>query len=803
MTDLLRDVRVVELSDGCSAAFCGRLFARMGADVVLIERPRTGSAVRWLPPFLDDRVGLERGGLFMFTASGKRSLTLDPEHPDGRAILERLLERADVLIDDRGLSAAPDEDFAGRTNPRLVRLALRRFAAGGPYEKWLATELQLAALGGWMAQLGEPRRTPLISNSRTMTAFVPGVVGAIAALAAVRAARASGHGWRIDVAAQEALLFTTRFNETFLSYTGTEIKRAGDRYPAWAAYRTFKAADGDVTAAAATDAQIEALMKVAGVDDPRFKTRPDREARVDEFGAEISRWAAAHTREEIFRQCQENRVPMGKVNRIEEVAAMEQVKARGFFEEIEHPVAGRRRFPGGPARFGGEWPAPRRAPLLGEHTKQILTGEFQYAGAELRRARRDGCYMSADRLLLDGVRVVDFTAYWAGPLPTAIMADLGAEVIKVESIQRPDQFRIVAIPGDPAEVYELSPPFNATNRNKLSLTLDLARPAGVRLFKELVKRADAVVQNYSPRVMPQLGLSYETLREVKPAIVMTSVSGFGQEGPWRDYVSFAAIGEALSGISGLSGYTGEGALIHGVGVSDPFASYLAAFCTLAAVHHARATGEGRHVDVSQLEASMQYIADALVEFEFTGRPRARATSDDSAASPHGAFPARGDDAWIAISVTTEQEWCALLAAMVAPEWAAEARFATPMLRRHNREALNRLLAEWTVRFDRHELARDLQARGVPAAPVLAPSDLLEDPGLVAAGFFQFVDHPAAGRHPYPSFPALIDGEHPPIKRVGPILGADNHYVLSKILGLGDAEIAGLEADRIIGNRPLY
>ena len=232
MTDVLQDIRVVEFSDGCSAAFCGRLFARLGADVVLVERPRTGSAVRWLPPFLDDRAGVERGGLFIFTASGKRSLTLDAASPDGAAILKRLLERADVLIDDRGVSAGDVADVSiERANPRLVRLAFRHFTAGGPYEKWLATELQLAALGGWMAQLGEPRRTPLISNSRTMTAFVPGVIGAITALAAVRGARASGRGRRIDVAAQEALLFTTRFNETFLSYTGIEIKRAGDRYP--------------------------------------------------------------------------------------------------------------------------------------------------------------------------------------------------------------------------------------------------------------------------------------------------------------------------------------------------------------------------------------------------------------------------------------------------------------------------------------------------------------------------------------------------------------------------------------------
>ncbi len=381
MTDLLPDIRVVEFSDGGSAAFCGRLFARLGADVVLVERPRTGSALRWEPPFLDDRAGVERGGLFMFTAAGKRSLTLDPASPDGAIILRRLLERADVLIDDRGLVAdgAPPE----HVNPRLVRLGFRHFAAGGPYEKWLATELQLAALGGWMAQLGEPRRTPLVSNSRTMTAFVPGVVGAIAALAAVRGARQSGRGQRIDVAAQEALLFTTRFNETFLSYTGFEIKRAGDRYPAWAAYRTFKAADGDVTAAAATDAQIEKLMEVAGVDDPRFKTRKDREARIDEFVVEIGRWTAAHSREEIFKRCQEARVPMGKVNRIDEISMMEQVKARAFFEEIDHPVAGRRRFPGGPAKFGGQWPEPRRAPLLGEHTAEILTGELGYPAVEL------------------------------------------------------------------------------------------------------------------------------------------------------------------------------------------------------------------------------------------------------------------------------------------------------------------------------------------------------------------------------------------------------------------------------------
>ena len=373
----LRDIRVVELSDGCSAAFCGRLFSRLGADVVLVERPRTGNALRCAPPFLEDRQGVERSGLFMFVASGKRSITLDVASAGGAAVLARLLKRADIVVDDSGMDSARD------ASPALVHLAFRNFTPGGPYEKWIATELQLAAAGGWMAQLGAPRQTPLVSNSRTMTAFVPGVIGAIAGLAAVHAARRSGRGARIDVAAQEALLFTTRFNETFLSYTGIEIKRAGDRYPAWAAYRTFKAADGWVTTAAATDAQIEKLMELAGLNDPRFKTRKDREARVDEFGDEIGRWFAAHSREEGFKICQENRVPVGKVTRVDEVPDLEQVRARGFFEEVDHPVAGRQRFPGGPVKFGSGWPAPRRAPLLGEHTAEILRGELGCSDEEL------------------------------------------------------------------------------------------------------------------------------------------------------------------------------------------------------------------------------------------------------------------------------------------------------------------------------------------------------------------------------------------------------------------------------------
>ncbi len=411
--------------------------------------------------------------------------------------------------------------------------------------------------------------------------------------------------------------------------------------------------------------------------------------------------------------------------------------------------------------------------------------------------------MSAKGLPLEGLRIVDFTVYWAGPLPTAIMADLGAEVIKVEAPRRIDPFRVLAVPGDPQKVYELCPPFNATNRNKLGITLDLDSDEGLALFKALVARSDAVVQNFSPRVMPQFGLEYEKLREINPAIVVTSVSGFGQAGPWRDYVSFAAIGEALSGVSILTGYTNEGALIHGVGVSDPYAGFMAAFATLAAVLNARETGRGQHVDVTQLESTIQFLADAFMDFSLNGRARTRNTNDDPSRAPHGCFPAHGDDAWITISVGSKEQWQALVDVMGRPAWAADERFATPLMRHRNRKCLNELVAEWTRRHDRWELTRELQARGVPAAPVLSPSEQLKDPQLAATKFFQHVDHKYAGRHPYPSFPVRLDGAYPAIRKVGPTLGEDNHDVLTRVLGLDEAEIARLEARGVIGSKPVF
>jgi len=410
--------------------------------------------------------------------------------------------------------------------------------------------------------------------------------------------------------------------------------------------------------------------------------------------------------------------------------------------------------------------------------------------------------MMASRLL-EGTRIIDLTIFLAGPLPSAILADFGAEVIKVEAIQRLDGFRAYGTPSlASAEVaYERSPLFNSANRNKRGITLNLAASDGIKLLRQLVSHSDALVTNFSPRVLPQFGLDYQALRELNPAIVLTSVSGFGQDGPWRDYVSFAAIGEAVSGITSLGGYTNEGVVLNGVGVSDFYAGLMAAFGTLVALREAHETGRGCHIDAAQLEASIPFIADAFMDFSLNSRSRAATTNEDPARAPHGCFPADGEDAWVTVSIGSDQQWCSLVEVMGRPAWAMDDEFATALGRYRKRARLHELLAQWTATQDKEVLSRELQRRGIPSAPVRTPAEQLSDPHLRATGYFQQVDHKYAGRHPYASLPIRIDGAYPAINRVGPMLGEDNHYVLTRILGLDQAEFERLEKAGVIGTRP--
>ncbi len=419
--------------------------------------------------------------------------------------------------------------------------------------------------------------------------------------------------------------------------------------------------------------------------------------------------------------------------------------------------------------------------------------------------------MTNDRtaaLPLAGVRLLDLTTFWAGPIAAQMFADLGAEVIKIEALQKLDPWRAMFALAtreqtDGPESYETSATFIAAHRNKLELTLNLKTAGGVEAFKDLVRVSDVVLENYSPRVMEHFALDYPRLREVNEAIVVTTLSGFGHSGPWRDYVSFASVAESLAGITDLLGYDGESPLIDGSMPSDPAGGFAAVIGTLLALEQVRRTGAGRHVDVSQFEATVPLLADALMEWSLLGRERTRGTNHSRWQAPHGVYRAAGDDRWISVSAGPDEEWEGLVTALGDPDWAREQRFATLEDRLANGEALDAHLTAWTAERDADEATALLQRHGVPAMPVLTPSLLLEDEHFVARGHFQSIERAYGGGWPQPSAPLRLDGERLPLRMPAPLLGEHNDYVLRELLGYDEERVAALAADGTIGTRPVW
>ena len=405
------------------------------------------------------------------------------------------------------------------------------------------------------------------------------------------------------------------------------------------------------------------------------------------------------------------------------------------------------------------------------------------------------------RLPLEGVRVLDLTSWWAGPLNAQVIAVLGAEVVKIEAIQRLDNWRGTLADRRVERWWETSPLFNSTQRNKFGITLNLATERGVALFKDLVSRSDVVCENYSPRVMPQLGLSYEVLRELNPSLIMISQTGFGSGGPWRDYVSFAQVAETLAGLANLTGAEDGPPTFASQMLGDTLSALHGALAVLLALDERRCSGRGQRIDLAQLETVVPAIAQAQLDYQMNGRVWGRVGNRHQRMAPHGCYPARGEDRWIVIAIDGDDEWRQFVDAMGHPQWSRDTRFETAGDRIHYCRELDDLLSTWTRNCDRDELAAELQRRGIKAGPVLGPADLLGDPHLEARGFFQTLERAVVGRQPYPGLGIRFSKTPVTINRPAPTLGQHNEEILRRVLGLSDAEIDQLEREQIIGRVP--
>lgn len=394
---------------------------------------------------------------------------------------------------------------------------------------------------------------------------------------------------------------------------------------------------------------------------------------------------------------------------------------------------------------------------------------------------------------LKGIRIVDLSMWWSAPLCTSFLGALGAEVIKVESKKTPDGFRFqMAKPGTD-HWWELGPQFNSANMNKKGATFDLNDEDGKSYLKELIKLSDIVIENYTPRVMKNFGLTYDVVKELNPSIIMMSMPAYGLSGPWRDEPGFAYTFEILSGIAHLTGYQDAGPMTV-LGTGDIISGYHAIFALLSALEYREQTGKGQFIECAQVEAAMNYMGAPLADYQLNDRVWSRIGNRERGIAPQGAYKAQGHDAWVAVSITNNEEWAALCKAIGKPELAQ--MYASYQERFAHHDEIDEAITAWTMQYTHHEAAQKLREANIPAAPTLGIHEIVEHEYL--SDLFQEIERDFVGSHKYPSWPLFINGERLRHRKPTPTLGQDNQYVYKELLNVSDEEYERLLAKGIIG-----
>ncbi|MGH8011479.1 MAG: CaiB/BaiF CoA transferase family protein [Candidatus Binataceae bacterium] len=402
-------------------------------------------------------------------------------------------------------------------------------------------------------------------------------------------------------------------------------------------------------------------------------------------------------------------------------------------------------------------------------------------------------------LPLSGVRVLDFTWAWAGPFCTMQLAHLGAEVIRVETTARPACVtRLIPPFADNIAGANRAGYFNQYNQGKKSILMNLAKPEATEIACELVRHADVVADNFAAGVMDKLGLGYDRLRRFKSNLIMISMSGYGQTGPFKQFVGYGPPASAASGMFWMTGYEGGEPGEIGVSYPDPNAGVFGAFAIMAALTHRALTGEGQYIDQSQLETALVVMPEAMLEWEMNHRELPRPGNHDPVMSPHECYKAAGDDdKWVSIAVGNEEEWRALCRVMGNPALADDARFKTAEPRKRNEKTLDAIITEWTKQRDRWEITRLLQAAGVAAFPSMSNKDLVEDPHLMERGYLVRLEHAEVGKRLHAGIPWTMSETPCRVRSAAPVRGADTGEVLKSLLGYTGDRIEQLRRAEIL------
>jgi crotonobetainyl-CoA:carnitine CoA-transferase CaiB-like acyl-CoA transferase len=764
---------VLELGDGAGIGYAGKLFADLGAGVTRIATVGSGERARAGALYLDAR---------------KEFAVINLADEAGRSRAYEMIGRSQVLLIAAG---DPHLHECGITPEALsskfgdlVVTAVTPFGLDEAVRHRPADDLTLQAMGGISLGIGLPGQPPL-KLPGDQSAFQAGLSAAIAALGALLSRR----GALIDVAAADVWAAFYVGVEVALAHFGRGGKhRSGHRVSGQPYPRTiFRCKDGYFAIQCGESRHWEAFLRLIGREE--LATHPlftNRFKASDEHGdacdALIEPWFLARTKSEILAETLQHKIPGAPVYELGEVIGHSHLRERGYFRVAQTDR-------GGVVLAGDPYVG-----LTRPHGTADMRSAAEAVPSRVTRgaARTAGDVPRSDkRRPLVGTRVVDFGWVWAGAVPGHVLADLGAEVIKVESAKPLDYMRqgrpIVGAAKDP----EQNPMFQNVNRGKLSLRVTLDHPQASAVLKDLIAVSDVVIENFAPGVMEKFGLDYATLKQVRPDLVMCSMSAVGQTGPLRGIRTYATMIASLAGLDACVGYQGGRVLGSQSSYADPNASLHATFGILAALHRRQHTGEGAYIDLSQWEAAVNVMGEEIVEFALNrSLPTPRGTLHRDKA-PHGNYPARGENRWVAISIATDRDWGALRECLSNPAWMAHERFASTAARQAHRDELDRHLAQETALFDAQALAARLAAAGVAASPLLDARGIAESEYFRQRQLFEMVEHPVLGALPVYRLPWHVDGAPMPVVGRAPLLGEHNTPILQQMLGYPEAKLGEL------------
>ncbi|MGD9932335.1 MAG: CoA transferase [Dehalococcoidia bacterium] len=804
----LADVVVLDLSDEATV-FAGKLLADLGATVVRVEDVR-GDDVRWRPPFLQGERGVERSLAHLLFNAGKKSVAVDTQADRARAVVLRLAAGADVVLGplEPGGWAAAVLDEIEAASGSVVRTVFRR---GAPKE--VATDLVAVAAGGLLTLNGFPEDPPNYPAGQ-LGYKEASLAAAEAAVALVVQRRRGGEAGTVTVSLQEAVNFTTiqSANANWLHWQG----RVPTRHTPLSPFTTHKTGDGKWVSFTVHPPNwpryaewASTALDAPELRDPKWADATYRAANNRELAGYTARLTGGLTQEQVITEGQKLGLLVLPVNGVADIAADKHLLARGFFEDVEHPVLGETvRLPRTAflsTAYGSEVSA---AAGLGADTGAILGALGGFTAREIddlfaagivggnrgehRPARAVADHRTSVASVrhqpLKGVRIVDFCWAIAGPLATRLLADLGADVIKVESEYRLDPIRQIGVQPPGHSSWNTNGQFNDSNTNKRAMTLNLNTPEGIEIARRLIETADVVTSNYTPDRLDKWGLGYEELRKLKPDIILANWAVMGTRGPHKDWRSYGSGIVAMCGLANLTGFPGRDPIGLGTLHTDFTVPYFAATQVMAALLQRDRTGEGQYLEIAQYEASVHLLDTELVEWMNNGGPVERRGNRSGWMAPHGVYRAAGEDRWVAVACRGPEDWGALCGIPGLEDLSDLDRFTDV-------DAVERVLEAWTSGRDRWEAAAMLQTAGVPASAVEDLGDLL-GPDEAMAESYRAMALPAGVTALVQEDPILWDGERLPLDRA-PMWGEHTYEVLQGELGLSDEAVAELAAKNVL------